>query len=197
MVEREAQIAARAPARRVGDLQPAASRASRSGIDATIRFATNNWTKPLTQSQLALDSPYNTRTHQGLPPGPIGSPGLACDPGGRGPAAHALPLLRGQAGHVRRARLLGHATRSSSATWSATTASANAAAASRRPTADGTDAAGSRRLPRRPQPLAGDAQRGARGARPGLALRAAARAARAVRRDRERAARVGLPRAST
>lgn len=47
------------------------------GIDATIRFATDNWQEPLTESDLAVDSPYNTRTHQGLPPGPIGSPGLA------------------------------------------------------------------------------------------------------------------------
>lgn len=47
------------------------------GIDATIRFATNNWTKPLKESELAIDSAYNTRSRQGLPPGPIGSPGLA------------------------------------------------------------------------------------------------------------------------
>ena len=47
------------------------------GIDATIRFVTNNWTRPLRESQLALDSPYNTRTTRGLPPGPVGSPGLA------------------------------------------------------------------------------------------------------------------------
>jgi uncharacterized YceG family protein len=47
------------------------------GIDATIRFATGNYSEPLTESQLAVDSPYNTRTHQGLPPGPINSPGLA------------------------------------------------------------------------------------------------------------------------
>jgi UPF0755 protein len=47
------------------------------GIDATIRFATNNWTRPLTESQLRTGSPYNTRTRAGLPPGPIGSPGLA------------------------------------------------------------------------------------------------------------------------
>ena len=47
------------------------------GIDATIRYATGNWQQPLTQSQLALDSPYNTRTNAGLPPGPIGNPGLA------------------------------------------------------------------------------------------------------------------------
>jgi peptidoglycan lytic transglycosylase G len=47
------------------------------GIDATIRYATENWQQPLTRSQLALDSPYNTRTNAGLPPGPIGNPGLA------------------------------------------------------------------------------------------------------------------------
>ena len=46
------------------------------GIDATVRFATNNWARPLTQSQLSIDSPYNTRSRRGLPPGPIGSPGL-------------------------------------------------------------------------------------------------------------------------
>ena len=47
------------------------------GIDATIRFATGNYTEPLTESELAADSPYNTRTNAGLPPGPIDSPGLA------------------------------------------------------------------------------------------------------------------------
>ncbi len=47
------------------------------GIDATIRFAQNNYTEPLTQSDLQIDSPYNTYTNSGLPPGPIGNPGLA------------------------------------------------------------------------------------------------------------------------
>jgi uncharacterized YceG family protein len=47
------------------------------GIDATIRYATGNWTAPLTNSQLAIDSGYNTRARAGLPPGPIGNPGLA------------------------------------------------------------------------------------------------------------------------
>jgi UPF0755 protein len=47
------------------------------GIDATIRFATGNYSKPLTESELAVESPYNTRTNAGLPPGPIDSPGVA------------------------------------------------------------------------------------------------------------------------
>jgi UPF0755 protein len=47
------------------------------GIDSTIRFATGNYTQPLTESELAIDSPYNTRTNAGLPPGPIDSPGLS------------------------------------------------------------------------------------------------------------------------
>jgi UPF0755 protein len=46
------------------------------GIDATIRYATRNWTRPLRQSELNIDSAYNTRLRTGLPPTPIGSPGL-------------------------------------------------------------------------------------------------------------------------
>jgi uncharacterized YceG family protein len=46
------------------------------GIDATIRYATDNYTKPLRESELATDSPYNTRLVAGLPPTPIGNPGL-------------------------------------------------------------------------------------------------------------------------
>jgi uncharacterized YceG family protein len=45
------------------------------GIDATIRYATGNYTKPLTQSELSSRSPYNTRTHVGLTPTPIDNPG--------------------------------------------------------------------------------------------------------------------------
>jgi cell division protein YceG involved in septum cleavage len=47
------------------------------GIDATVRFATGNYVDPLTESDLGVDSPYNTRANTGLPPGPISSPGLA------------------------------------------------------------------------------------------------------------------------
>jgi cell division protein YceG involved in septum cleavage len=46
-------------------------------IDATIRFATGNFTKPISPSELETDSPYNTYANTGLPPGPIGNPGLA------------------------------------------------------------------------------------------------------------------------
>jgi uncharacterized YceG family protein len=48
------------------------------GIDATLRYGLNiPPTESIRQSQLQSDSPYNTRKHQGLPPTPIASPGLA------------------------------------------------------------------------------------------------------------------------
>ncbi len=47
------------------------------GIDATTRFQYNDWVDPIRESWLQSPSGYNTRIHDGLPPGPIGSPGLA------------------------------------------------------------------------------------------------------------------------
>ena len=48
------------------------------GIDATIRYGLHvPGTKPLLQSQLESDNPYNTRKFAGLPPTPIANPGLA------------------------------------------------------------------------------------------------------------------------
>jgi cell division protein YceG involved in septum cleavage len=47
------------------------------GIDATIRYALNDYSKPLTETQLKSPSAYNTRVHTGLPPTPIGNPGVA------------------------------------------------------------------------------------------------------------------------
>ena len=76
MVEREAQVAKERPLV-ASVIYNRLREGIYLGIDATIRFATNNWTEPLTESELAVDSPYNTRKVQGLPPGPIGSPGLA------------------------------------------------------------------------------------------------------------------------
>jgi uncharacterized YceG family protein len=46
------------------------------GIDATLRYDLDNFDKPLTESDLQTDSPYNTRIVTGLPPTPIANPGL-------------------------------------------------------------------------------------------------------------------------
>ncbi|HEY8583910.1 MAG TPA: endolytic transglycosylase MltG, partial [Capillimicrobium sp.] len=47
------------------------------GIDATTRYELNEWSRPLRVSELEADTPFNTRTNTGLPPTPIGNPGLA------------------------------------------------------------------------------------------------------------------------
>jgi UPF0755 protein len=76
MVEREAQVARDRPLiasviyNRLHEGMPL-------GIDATTRFVVHKWSGALTVSELNNPSPYNTRVHVGLPPGPIGSPGLA------------------------------------------------------------------------------------------------------------------------
>jgi UPF0755 protein len=46
------------------------------GVDATVRYILDKPTEPLTESDLTVKSLYNTRTVKGLPPGPIGNPGL-------------------------------------------------------------------------------------------------------------------------
>jgi len=82
MIEREAQTSADRPKiaaviyNRLRDGMPL-------GIDATIYYAVEEqkgiatYTGELTDSQLKIDSPYNTRTHKGLPPTPISNPGAA------------------------------------------------------------------------------------------------------------------------
>jgi peptidoglycan lytic transglycosylase G len=57
------------------------------GIDATLRYGLGiPGTRPLTKKHLASDSPYNTRRFKGLPPTPIGNPGLASIRAGASPA---------------------------------------------------------------------------------------------------------------
>ncbi|AHD06547.1 aminodeoxychorismate lyase [Paenibacillus larvae subsp. larvae DSM 25430] len=46
-------------------------------IDATIQYALGKQKERLMESDLNIDSPYNTYTHKGLPPGPIASPSEA------------------------------------------------------------------------------------------------------------------------
>jgi UPF0755 protein len=53
------------------------SRGMPLGIDATTRYEFHNYTGEITQTQLNSPSPYNTRVHAGLPPTPIGNPGVA------------------------------------------------------------------------------------------------------------------------
>ena len=45
--------------------------------DPTIQFLLPDGPRRLTSKDLFIKSPYNTYRHSGLPPGPIGSPGLA------------------------------------------------------------------------------------------------------------------------
>ena len=47
------------------------------GIDATLRYKLGNFSQPLKVSELRLNSAFNTRTRKGLPPTPIGNPGIA------------------------------------------------------------------------------------------------------------------------
>jgi uncharacterized YceG family protein len=56
------------------------------GMDSTTRYAFNDYDKPLTRSQLAAPSPYNTRLHTGLPPTPIDNPGLSAIQAAANPA---------------------------------------------------------------------------------------------------------------
>jgi UPF0755 protein len=82
MIEREAQV----PGDRAKIAAVIYNRLHRGmplGIDATIYYAIEaktgvaTYTRELTESDLRINSAYNTRTHVGLPPTPISNPGLA------------------------------------------------------------------------------------------------------------------------
>jgi UPF0755 protein len=47
------------------------------GVDATLLYALGRLTPEPTAAELQISSPFNTRTHAGLPPGPISNPGKA------------------------------------------------------------------------------------------------------------------------
>jgi cell division protein YceG involved in septum cleavage len=82
MIEREAQV----PSDRAKIAAVIYNRLAQKiplGIDAAIYYAVESakgiatYTGELTESQLKINSPYNTRTHTGLPPTPISNPGVA------------------------------------------------------------------------------------------------------------------------
>jgi cell division protein YceG involved in septum cleavage len=82
MVEREAQIPGDRP-KIAAVIYNRLAAGMPLGIDASIYYAvelatgTATYTRELTEAQLHIDSPYNTRTHTGLPPTPISNPGVA------------------------------------------------------------------------------------------------------------------------
>jgi len=82
MVEREAQIPSDRP-KIAAVIYNRLRLGMPLGIDAAIYYAVeqqdhiSTYTKELTEAQLHIDSPYNTRTHVGLPPTPISNPGVA------------------------------------------------------------------------------------------------------------------------
>jgi UPF0755 protein len=47
------------------------------GVDATLLYALGRLSPEPTAAELQLNSPFNTRMHAGLPPGPISNPGKA------------------------------------------------------------------------------------------------------------------------
>jgi UPF0755 protein len=47
------------------------------GVDATLLYGLGRLTPEPTATELAMDNPYNTRRHAGLPPTPISNPGSA------------------------------------------------------------------------------------------------------------------------
>ena len=46
-------------------------------FDSTVFYGLNEYGTAASSAQISKDTPYNTYIHTGLPPGPIGNPGLA------------------------------------------------------------------------------------------------------------------------
>jgi UPF0755 protein len=76
LIEREARIA-EDRAKIAAVIYNRLSRGMRLEIDATVLYALPKHKERLTYEDLEYPSPYNTYLHEGLPPGPIASPGLA------------------------------------------------------------------------------------------------------------------------
>ena len=75
IIEKEAQVGSERP--RISSVfHNRLKRKWRLQADPTVLYALGNPERPLTKADLRVDSPYNTYTSKGLPPGPIASPGI-------------------------------------------------------------------------------------------------------------------------
>ncbi len=70
--------------------------------DATVQYALPTYKKRVLNEDLKVQSPYNTYLYPGLPPGPIGSPGLASLRAAANPDDHdyLYMVARPDGGHV-------------------------------------------------------------------------------------------------
>ncbi|HDZ86399.1 hypothetical protein LCGC14_1082300 [marine sediment metagenome] len=75
LVEREAKLKEERPFI-AGVIYNRLKKKMKLEIDATIQYALKERKKKITLKDLEIDSPYNTYKHVGLPPSPIGSPGI-------------------------------------------------------------------------------------------------------------------------
>jgi UPF0755 protein len=69
---------------------------------ATIAFVLDEHKEVLSLKDLEIDSPYNTYKNLGLPPGPIGSPGLSSILAAANPAEvdYLYFLAKGDGSHI-------------------------------------------------------------------------------------------------
>jgi len=76
IVEKEAKLASERP-RISAVFHNRLKKGMPLGADPTVRYIFKKFSGPLLVSELKVKSPYNTRLYNGLPPGPICSPGFA------------------------------------------------------------------------------------------------------------------------
>lgn len=104
LIEREAKVQVDRP-KIASVIYNRLARPMRLQIDATVQYAillqTGSYKDPLTRDDYtAVDSPYNTYQIDGLPPGPIASPGLPSLRGALNPADTDFFFYRARAGET-------------------------------------------------------------------------------------------------
>lgn len=87
MVELEAKLDEERP-KVAGVIENRLRKPMRLEIDATVLYALQEWKVLGPGIVRTVESPFNTYLNDGLPPGPIGSPGLASIKAAQAPASH-------------------------------------------------------------------------------------------------------------